>query len=105
MISGVNLLNVMVDEGKKLSELRQVMKVYPQVLINVRVADKTGYDTNEHIQKVIKENEALLGDRGRILVRPSGTEPLIRVMVEGEQQDLIEKVAKSVAQVIEEELR
>lgn len=105
MISGVNLLNVMVDEGKKLSELRQVMKVYPQVLINVRVADKTDYDTNEHIQKVIKENEAILGDSGRILVRPSGTEPLIRVMVEGENQDLIEKVAKSVAQVIEEELR
>ncbi len=105
ILTGVKLIDVMVNENKTLSELRQIMKVYPQILINVTVADKSGYDSNKHIQEIIAENQELLGEKGRILVRPSGTEPLIRVMVEGEQQDLIEKVAKSVAQVIEEELR
>ncbi|WP_213975385.1 phosphoglucosamine mutase [Tepidanaerobacter acetatoxydans] len=105
ILTGVKLIDVMVNENKTLSELRQIMKVYPQILINVTVADKSGYDSNKHIQEIIAENQELLGEKGRILVRPSGTEPLIRVMVEGEQQDLIEKVAKSVAQVIEEKLR
>lgn len=81
------------------------MTVYPQVLINVRVADKSKYDNNERIKNTIDEGEALLGDSGRIVVRPSGTEPLIRVMVEGEQEDLINKVADNVAKVIEEELK
>ncbi len=105
ILTGVKLIDVMVNENKTLSELRQIMKVYPQVLINVTVADKSSYDSNKRIQEIIAENQELLGEKGRILVRPSGTEPLIRVMVEGEQQDLIEKVAKSVAQVIEQELR
>lgn len=104
ILTGVKLIDVMVNENKTLSELRQIMKVYPQVLINVTVEDKSSYDSNKHIQEIIAENQELLGEKGRILVRPSGTEPLIRVMVEGEQQDLIEKVAKSVGQVIEEEL-
>lgn len=105
ILTGVKLIDVMVNENKTLSELRQIMKVYPQVLINVTVADKSSYDSNKRIQEIIAENQELLGEKGRILVRPSGTEPLIRVMVEGEQQDLIEKVAKSVAEVIEQELR
>ncbi|AEE90528.1 phosphoglucosamine mutase [Tepidanaerobacter acetatoxydans Re1] len=105
ILTGVKLIDVMVNENKTLSELRQIMKVYPQILINVTVADKSGYDSNKRIQEIIAENQELLGEKGRILVRPSGTEPLIRVMVEGEQQDLIEKVAKSVAEVIEQELR
>lgn len=104
ILTGVKLIDVMVNENKTLSELRQIMKVYPQILINVTVADKSGYDSNKRIQGIIAENQELLGEKGRILVRPSGTEPLIRVMVEGEQQDLIEKVAKSVAEVIEQEL-
>jgi phosphoglucosamine mutase len=105
ILTAVNLLKVMVDEQKGLSDLSSIMTVYPQVLINVRVADKSKYDNNERIKNTIDEGEALLGDSGRIVVRPSGTEPLIRVMVEGEQEDLINKVADNVAKVIEEELK
>lgn len=73
--------------------------------ISVKQPDKSKYDNNERIKNTIDEGEALLGDSGRIVVRPSGTEPLIRVMVEGEQEDLINKVADNVAKVIEEELK
>jgi phosphoglucosamine mutase len=105
ILTAVSLLKVMADEQKTLSDLSKIMTVYPQVLINVRVADKSKYDNNERIMNSIAENQTLLGDSGRIVVRPSGTEPLIRVMVEGEQQDLINKVAKTIAEVIEKELK
>jgi len=105
ILTGVNLIKVMVDEQKALSDLSKIMTVYPQVLINVRVADKSKYSHNERIKDTIAKNQLLLGDTGRIVVRPSGTEPLIRVMVEGEQQDLIDKVAKTIADVIEKELQ
>jgi phosphoglucosamine mutase len=104
ILTGVNLIKVMVDEKKPLSELSKIMKVYPQVLVNVNVADKSKYAGNEHIQQTISEYQALLGETGRILVRPSGTEPLIRVMVEGEHQDLIDQVANTIAGVIKEQL-
>lgn len=105
ILTGVNLIKVMADEQKTLSELSQIMKVYPQVLVNVHVVDKSKYSGNVRIQETIAENQALLGETGRILVRPSGTEPLIRVMVEGEQQKLIDKMANAIADVIEKELR
>lgn len=104
ILTGVNLIKVMADEQKALSELSQIMKVYPQVLVNVHVVDKSKYSGSECIQETIAENQALLGETGRILVRPSGTEPLIRVMVEGEQPELINKVANTIANVIEKEL-
>lgn len=105
ILTAVKLISVMVDEQKALSELREIMTVFPQVIINVRVADKSKYDGNVHIKEAIAENQKLLGDTGRIVVRPSGTEPLIRVMVEGEEQDLIEKVANAIADVIKKELQ
>jgi len=105
ILTAVNLLKVMVDEQKPLSELAKIMSVYPQVLINVRVVDKSKYDNNQRIKETIAKNQALLGDTGRIVVRPSGTEPLIRVMVEGENEDLINSAADDIAKVIEEELR
>lgn len=105
ILTGVNLIKVMVDEQKPLSKLSRIMKVYPQVLVNVHVADKSKYASNERIQQTISENQALLEETGRILVRPSGTEPLIRVMVEGEEQDVIERVAATIADVIKKELR
>jgi len=104
ILTGVNLIKVMSDEKKPLSELGQIMKVYPQVLVNVQVHDKSKYAGNERIQDAIVENQTLLGETGRILVRPSGTEPLIRVMVEGEHQDLIDKVANTIADVIKKQL-
>ncbi|MDD4570362.1 MAG: phosphoglucosamine mutase, partial [Tepidanaerobacteraceae bacterium] len=104
ILTGVTLTKVMIDEKKSLSELTGIMKVFPQVLINVHVVDKSKYNDNKRIEETIAESQALLGETGRILVRPSGTEPLIRVMVEGEQQDLIENIAKTIADVIEKEL-
>jgi len=105
ILTAVKLINVVVNEQKALSSLREIMTVYPQVTINVSVADKSKYDNNDNIKKTIEENQTLLGGSGRIVVRPSGTEPLIRVMVEGEEQDLINKVANNIARVIEEELK
>ena len=104
ILTGVNLLKVMVDEKKPLSQLKTIMKVFPQVLINVKVANKTEYTENKKIQEFITQSQEILGENGRILVRPSGTEPLIRVMVEGEEQAVIEDIGQKIAKVIEEEL-
>lgn len=105
LITAVNLLKAMVEEKKALSELAKIMTVYPQVLLNVKVKDKFKYDHNPRIEETVKKAEEILGERGRIVVRPSGTEPLIRVMVEGEDKGEINKVAQDLAQVIKEELQ
>lgn len=104
ILTGVNLIKAMIGENKPLSKLREIMNIYPQVLINVQATNKDKYNDNKRIEETIAENQALLGDRGRIVVRPSGTEPLIRVMVEGEEQETINKVANEIADVIKKEL-
>lgn len=80
------------------------MTVFPQVPVNVRVKSKDGWETNAAIRQAIVEAEAKLGDTGRILVRPSGTEPLIRVMAEGPDQGELDALAAVVAAVVVEEL-
>ena len=82
MLSGIQLLNIMKQTGKKLSELAAEVTIYPQKLVNIRVSDKNGAMDVPAIKKVIEEAEAEMGSEGRILVRPSGTEPLLRVMAE-----------------------
>lgn len=82
MLAGIQLVNVMKETGKKLSELASEMKKYPQVLINTIVHDKEVALNDERVNAVISEVEKELGSEGRVLVRPSGTEALIRVMVE-----------------------
>lgn len=104
LVTAVNLLKVLVEYNKPLSEIKNVMQVYPQILINVKVKDKTKYSKNDKISSVIKEIEDILGNSGRVLVRPSGTEPLIRVMVEGEDESKIGGFAQNIASVIEKEL-
>ena len=105
-LSGVQLLNVVKTSGKSIKELATLMTTYPQVLVNVRVSPegKAAFDTNEAVQQSIKDAEAKLNGDGRVLVRMSGTEPLIRVMLEGSDYALIEKLANDVAQVIKEQL-
>lgn len=105
-LTGVQLLSIMKLSGKKLSELANIMKVYPQVLVNVTVTrDKVSqYFSDVEIQDEIKRVGDLLGEDGRILVRPSGTEPLIRVMVEGTDQKSIKELADSVADIIKKKL-
>lgn len=101
MLSALQLVNIMQETGKTLSELASEMTVYPQVLKNIRVPDKEKALSNPDIQAVIKSVEQALGDSGRILVRPSGTESLVRVMVEAETAEDCVIYADQVAIVIE----
>ncbi|MCG0275393.1 MAG: phosphoglucosamine mutase [Thermosediminibacteraceae bacterium] len=104
ILTAVKLLSIMVQEAKPLSELRSIMKDYPQTLVNVKVKDKAGYSKSKKIKEAVEEAEALLGENGRVVVRPSGTEPLIRVMVEGEDEKVINELAHRLAEVIRKEL-
>lgn len=105
-LSAIQLLAVVKDTGKTLKELADEMEVYPQVLINVRVSKfgKAQFAKDKEVQNAIEKVEEKLGDEGRILVRLSGTEPLIRVMLEGKDYEQIKELAESVALVIKERL-
>mgnify|MGYP003392715132 CR=1 FL=1 len=97
IIAALQIMAEMHDSGKNLHELKSGMQKYPQVLVNVRTSKKVNPDTNEAIQKTVRAVEAKLGNKGRVLLRASGTEPLIRVMVEGEHADLVENYAHQLA--------
>lgn len=103
-LTGVKLLEVMKKTGKKSSELASCMETYPQILVNVKItADKKGmWEKDEKIQQAIKMYKEKLGDDGRILVRESGTEPLVRVMLEGKKTGIITEYANNIAKLIEE---
>ena len=102
-LTSIQILNILSKEGKTLSELSKVMKKYPQVLLNVKVREeaKGQYENDSQVTKVIKEVEKSLNGDGRVLIRASGTEALIRVMIEGLDQEDINKKAKKIADVIE----
>lgn len=97
IISALQVLAEMRDTGKSLHELKSGMEKYPQVLINVRVGRKVDIDKVESVQKAVAAVEKKLGDSGRVLLRASGTEPLIRVMVEGSDKEDVEKYAQQLA--------
>ena len=101
ILSSLQLLSVMLRTGTPLSELSQIMSTFPQVLLNVRVKEKRNTDEipglKEFEQKMLSE----LSGKGRILIRPSGTEPVIRVMVEGEKENKISSIASDLCQYIE----
>ena len=105
-LTALQILRVMKKTGKTLSELAKCMTVYPQVMVNVRVSNmgKARYSYDEEIKLAIKSAKKELGDKGRVLVRVSGTEPLVRVMLEGEDQKQIDKLANEIAQVVRERL-
>ncbi|HQD20198.1 MAG TPA: phosphoglucosamine mutase [Bacillota bacterium] len=104
LLSALQLLQIMVQEGKSLEELAEVMEYLPQVLINVPVASKEGWQENEFIAAKIAWAEAELQGQGRVLVRPSGTEPLIRVMLEGPRESQLQELARAIADVIKAQL-
>lgn len=104
LLSGIQLLYVVKHSGKALSELADEMEVYPQKLVNVKVRDKSRALENERIAAVVKEVEEELGENGRVLVRPSGTEPLLRVMIEASSDELCEQYCQKIVDVVEEEL-
>jgi len=102
--TALRLMEVIASTGKELRELRTVMSELPQVLTNVRVRTKDGWQENTLISKATAAAERELGSRGRILVRASGTEPLIRVMVEAPTESEATGVAESVAGAVASEL-
>lgn len=106
LISALHLLEVIVKSGKKLSELASVMRVLPQALVNARVSNikKEYYMDNKVVADAVAELEARFAGAGRVLIRPSGTEPLVRVMIEGDDQKLIEEEAKKLAEIIEKNI-
>ena len=97
IIAALQVMAEMQDSGKSLHELKSAMQKYPQVLVNVKTSKKINPDEDEGIQKIVKVVEKKLGGNGRVLLRASGTEPLIRVMVEGQQEDLVRNYAHQIA--------
>ena len=102
ILTSLMLIQIMLEKQEKLSELCKIIKKYPQVLINVKVNNdkKKNYETDEEIQNEIKKLQEEFKDNGRVLVRASGTEPIIRVMIEGENQTEIEEKAQKLADLI-----
>ena len=103
LITALQVLSALRRSGKKASELNAMMTTYPQLLVNVRVKSKAGWEENPAIRDAITEGERTLGSEGRVLVRPSGTEPLIRVMAEGSDQKQLEEVCTAIADVVKRE--
>ena len=104
VMTGVQLLSALKETNKKMSDLSEVMTQFPQLLVNVRVKTKEGWDTNMAISDAIKKAEEILGSEGRILVRPSGTEPLLRIMAEGPTLAELEKLVQEIAEITRQEL-
>ena len=102
-ITALQVLSSLKRSGRKASELTALMTTYPQLLVNVKVATKDGWEENEAIRKAIEEGDQELGSDGRILVRPSGTEPLIRVMAEGPDQAQLDVICHRIADVVKKE--
>ncbi|ASA97342.1 MULTISPECIES: phosphoglucosamine mutase [Anoxybacillus] len=102
LLTALQLVNIMKATKKPLSELAGEMKKYPQKLVNVKVTDKQEAIANEEVQRVIREVEEEMAGNGRILVRPSGTEPLVRVMAEAPTNELCDQYVERIASVIRE---
>ena len=107
ILTSIMLIQAVLESNKKASELVDIIKIYPQVLVNAKVDSdkKYDYDKVPEIQEAIKKLEKEFDGNGRILIRPSGTEPLVRVMIEGENQQEITKKAKEMAKLIEENMK
>jgi phosphoglucosamine mutase len=104
LLSALHLLQVVVDTKKPLSELASVMVMLPQALVNASVANhkKTKYMDYPEIAQAIAEVEHKFSGEGRVLIRPSGTEPLVRVMIEGKDKEMIRQEAESLAALIQD---
>ncbi len=104
ILTGLHLVSELARTGKSLAELASVMTVYPQVLVNVRDVDHHSLSSDTIVAEAVSTAEAALGDTGRVLLRPSGTEPMVRVMVEAEQQEVADGIAHELAKVVRERL-
>ncbi|WP_270525292.1 phosphoglucosamine mutase [Longibaculum muris] len=102
ILTSLKIMETMVENKKTLAQLTEAVEIYPQLLINVRVTDKKKAQEDPDVQKAVKEVEELLGDEGRILVRESGTEPVVRVMVEAKSDEVCHENVLKVVNVIKE---
>lgn len=100
LLTGIHLASIVKRSGKTLSELAGQMTKYPQCLVNIKVSDKHAVEQNEHVAAVIKEVEDEMNGEGRVLVRPSGTEPLVRVMVEAKTDEDAERFVNKISDVV-----
>ena len=105
-LTAAQLISILKRRETKLSNFKSLIKKYPQVMLNVKVSSdgKLHFYTNSEIKKIVKDEKNKLGKRGRVVVRVSGTEPLVRVMVEGEDDTEIKEVANNIAKVIKDQL-
>ena len=103
LLTSLQLLKVLQEEEKSLSNLASVMEKYPQIILNFKVKEKEEFFKNIYIEKNIKEIEKKFKGEGRIFVRPSGTEPLIRILLEGESREELEEISQNLREVIERE--
>ncbi len=100
IVAALRVLNIMRETGRSLSDLVSDMPRYPQILINVRTDSPVDLDGSPEISAAVQSVEEILGDRGRVVLRRSGTEPVVRVMVEGEDQGEVESVANDIADAV-----
>ncbi len=107
ILTSLMLIKIILENQLPVSKLCDIIQIYPQVLINAKVDanKKYDYDKDEEIQKEIKKLEKEFSGNGRVLIRPSGTEPLVRVMIEGEEQGYIKAKAETLAKLIEQKLK
>ena len=104
LISALQLMGVMRRSGKSLSELAACVKLRPQVLVNVRVRERKNLDDIPSFQKALRARQTMLNRVGRLFVRYSGTEPVVRIMVEGDDRGMVEKIANELADILREEI-
>ncbi|MBR2067616.1 MAG: phosphoglucosamine mutase, partial [Solobacterium sp.] len=102
LVTALFMLKVMQDTGKSMLELKEGLNIYPQLLVNVKVTDKNAVLDDAEVQAAIEKVNADLDGNGRLLVRPSGTEPLLRVMAEAETDEICEKEVNLIANIIRE---
>ena len=107
IITAIQMLTVLKERGCKASELAKIMEVYPQVLVNAKIKNefKHNYLDNEEVRNAVIELEKKFEGEGRVLIRPSGTEPLVRVMIEGKDINQMQRDAENLALIIERNLR
>lgn len=104
IVSALQALHTVKEHDTSLHELKKGMTKHPQTLINVRMAERVDVNENQGVRKAVQEVEAELGDAGRVLLRPSGTEPVVRVMVEGKDEGQVKVLASQLAESVEREL-
>jgi phosphoglucosamine mutase len=104
IVAALQVILAVSESGKTLSELKAGMSKFPQTMINVRLAKKVDISDNQVINEAVADAEAKLNGRGRVLLRPSGTEPLIRVMVEGDDQVLVDQLVSDMAKIVQQQV-